>query len=400
MAYRRPGRPTFYAQLRVRKGWRQICLRTPDGQLAKKIEAMWHTLVEDHLAWDVLDHVILGSLPITTLFDHWREAGRNVGALRRLLDDVDLEPLVSDFLAVHKAKVTADTVAHITTHLRELLPAGTPFPRSKATPEILTAALYAPRKDGKSRKPGTRRKVHSDWSVFFAYCTDVRSLFERNPMEKVSRPPTTKPPIRFYELDVVERVVEWQPTDQRKAVFALLYGAGIEVSVVLRLHRSDFNPATKEVRAAGTKAHSRDRVSRIADWAWPIVWSYVKTMTPQTALFDGITRSGVGFWHRQSISLGISKPVGRKDGTRGGSAELVKEALKLDLVCTVHNARDHWAVRSLRSGAPVALVQHQLGHASPTLTLNKYGRFMPSASDRNAWERKATLYETKRREAK
>jgi hypothetical protein len=34
------------------------------------------------------------------------------------------------------------------------------------------------------------------------------------------------------------------------------------------------------------------------------------------------------------------------------------------------------------------------------LTLTKYGRFLPSASDRTKWEEEATKYEQARREAK
>jgi integrase len=43
----------------------------------------------------------------------------------------------------------------------------------------------------------------------------------------------------------------------------------------------------------------------------------------------------------------------------------------------LHCARDHWAVRAARAGTPVAIIQAQLGHGSPMLTLTKYGRFLP-----------------------
>jgi site-specific recombinase XerD len=51
----------------------------------------------------------------------------------------------------------------------------------------------------------------------------------------------------------------------RRALFALLHGTGAEVSVALRLTRADVDPAVKEIRAAGTKTHTRDRMARVAD---------------------------------------------------------------------------------------------------------------------------------------
>lgn len=74
--------------------------------------------------------------------------------------------------------------------------------------------------------------------------------------------------------------------------------------------------------------------------------------------------------------------------------------LKLADKYVVHAARDHWAVRAARAGTPIAVIQNQLGHASPMLTLTKYGRFLPSGADRDRWEQAATDYETERREAK
>jgi integrase len=37
------------------------------------------------------------------------------------------------------------------------------------------------------------------------------------------------------------------------------------------------------------------------------------------------------------------------------------------------NARHHWAVRMLRNGAPIHVVQAQLGHSSAKLTLDTHG---------------------------
>jgi integrase len=56
-------------------------------------------------------------------------------------------------------------------------------------------------------------------------------------------------------------------------------------------------------------------------------------------------------------------------------------------------------VLNLRAGVPVAVVQHQLGHASASMTLNTYGAFLPSAADREHWRGKVTEAEAKRAES-
>jgi integrase len=109
--------------------------------------------------------------------------------------------------------------------------------------------------------------VHSDWSVFFTYCTKARGLFPANPIEDVERPVAKRPPIAFYELEDVKRIVGAGSSAEMRALWALMYGTGIEVSVALTIRRQDFDEKRKEVRARGTKAHSRDRICRVADWA-------------------------------------------------------------------------------------------------------------------------------------
>jgi site-specific recombinase XerD len=73
----------------------------------------------------------------------------------------------------------------------------------------------------------TLRKVHSSWSVFFDYCARLRGIYATNPMRDVPRPKHEKNPIQFCEQDEVERIVDWQPTAERRALFALLYGTAL-----------------------------------------------------------------------------------------------------------------------------------------------------------------------------
>lgn len=387
MVYRRPGRKTWTFQARTETGWKQLGTRTPNKALAGRMETMWETLATEHRAWDLLGPVLAADLSIGRLYDLWTETRHDLAEMRRRLADTNLEPLVAEWHAWHAGRVKADSAAHSLAHVRVLLPEGTPKLATKATALWLTQQLTA--------YPGsqnTRRKVHSSWSGFFDYCTRVRGVYERgkNPMEEVDRPAAVKPPIQFYEQDEAERIVGWQPDATRRALFALLYGGAIEISVALQLTRADFLPERKSVRAAGTKAHRRDRMARLADWAWPIVWAHVRDVVPGARVFpETWDRWTCSDWHRQTVGTGTKDTHGRE--TPG---------LRLSQRLPMKNARHHWAVRMLRAGAKVQDVQQQLGHGSAKETLDTYGRFMVDAEDRDRAEAKATEYEAKRREAK
>jgi len=71
---------------------------------------------------------------------------------------------------------------------------------------------------------------------------------------------------------------------------------------------------------------------------------------------------------------------------------------RLPQVLRLHAARHHWAVTNLRAGVPVAVVQHQLRHASASMALNTYEAFLPSAADREHWRAKVAEAEAKRAE--
>ena len=83
-----------------------------------------------------------------------------------------------------------------------------------------------------------------------------------------------------------------------------------------------------------------------------------------------------------------------------GGARLIQAPLKLGTAYPLRYSRHHRAVRALRAGTPVAVVQRQLGHSSPTVTLDVYGQFLPDAADRTKWEEAATAYDNTKREAK
>ena len=79
---------------------------------------------------------------------------------------------------------------------------------------------------------------------------------------------------------VVARIVDGARSPFR-ALFALLNGAGVEISAAHTCVESDVDPRRREVRARGTKAHTRARVVRVAEWAWPYVEHVANVVLPR-----------------------------------------------------------------------------------------------------------------------
>jgi integrase len=219
--------------------------------------------------------------------------------------------------------------------------------------------------------------VRSEWNGFFKWLRDIRELIEANPLDRVKAPAQPRRPIEFYELDVVERIVGHQPTEDRRALLALLYGTGMEVSTALQLTRADFNPSTTggSIHAKGTKAHNRDRIAYVDDWAWDILWPFAK-LRIQGKLFGVQSRHTVSKWHSETC-----------------------KALGLPDVYPLKNARHHWAATHLRAGYQIQFVQKQLGHATPKETLDVYGRFIPSEADHRRFQSVLVALDKERRSA-
>jgi integrase len=62
------------------------------------------------------------------------------------------------------------------------------------------------------------------------------------------------------------------------------------------------------------------------------------------------------------------------------------EAARLSVDIPLYNVRHAWAVRQVRAGVPIPIVQGQLGHSTAKLTLDTYAKFKPSGDDRRHWQ--------------
>ena len=202
---------------------------------------------------------------------------------------------------------------------------------------------------------------------FATYLVEV-GVLASSPIRDVHAPPPSKPRVVEIPLADVLRIVENAPSPY-PALFALLYGAGVEISAALACIESAVDIDRREVRARGTKAHARDRIVRVAEWAWPFLAKHLETLTPGERLFRGIDRWQAGDAHRvRLIALGL--PHHR-----------------------LHDSRHFYAIRAIRAGTPYELVARQLGHADVAMVAKVYGRFAPRSDERDRWKKIAAAHD-------
>jgi integrase len=329
------------------------------------MERMWEHLAGER-AWDLLNPVINGDMAVGALYDEWVKAGHSLSRLRSASRDVDLADYLEPFLEWYRGSgVKEDTADHVEAHVRWLMKKARPRLASKFTLEMIATLLST-----YPGTPSTRRKVHSSWSVWFDWLARNAIVGEvaLSRMIRVPRPSPTTQPVRFYELVDVLRILEQVPSPEMKALWAFLYGTGAEISPALLLKGSDFDIERKEVRVIGTKTGSRDRICRVSIWAWEYVLAH---------------------WHVQSHGIPSERLWSFSRWHASKAHRIAVRAVKDPEIphYPLYNARHHWAVRYAREGTPIQIIAAQLGHSDPALTLRVYGRFYPSSTDRDRWER-------------
>jgi integrase len=355
-AFKPKGRKVRAVKVLTSSGWKKRTTGTKDPTTARKMQRMVDEL-RDARAFDVLDAIGAKSLSVPATWDLYRVGG--VAAIRTRLADVDLLTKRAGWLAEVRSHASEDTAQHYA-HYLSTFAAGGIMPRSVVTAERLRGFLA-----GLQRSSGTRRKYHAGLSSFFAYCVAVGTL-ERNPLADVKPPAPGKPRDRHLSARDAKRLADAQPSPYRE-LSALLAGSGIEVGVALALRVRDVDVAHREIRARGTKTHNRDRIARVAEWAWEYVQRAIGGKTPDAHVFGTIADR----WAAQDQHTAACKALGITD-------------------YTMRDARHTWAVRMARAGTPIEQISKQLGHKDAAMALKVYGVYTPTQRERDHWEQIAT----------
>lgn len=355
----------YYAKVRRSSGqWVARTCETRDRPLAKRIGRMLDELAHrGKQQWDLVDAVASGQLSLSALFAAY--ASNQLEQLRERMADVDLSPLVEDWLGSLHGRLGADTVQHYRVHVRTFISDDKPFLRSSLTFERLAEWLAKVQ-----RASGTRRKYHAAMTGFCAYLRS-RGIIQQNPMQDVRAPRAGSPRLRYLDHDEVLRIVDALQEPYRTIV-AVIHGTGIELSVVLGLKRRDVDLEREEIRARGTKTKARDRVASIETWAMDLLREHARGFLPNAPLFPGINR-----WTASDKHRGVCSQLGIED-------------------YQLRDSRHTYAVRAIRAGASFEVVAQQLGHADTTMVARVYGRFRPTSEELRGWHAVAAAQDATR----
>ena len=359
----------YYAKVRCSsRKWIGRTCETRNPGIAKAMGRMLDELSHrGKQCWDLLDAVKGGQLSLTTLYQFY--SSNRLEELRDLLSDVDLSPLVDEWLNAQKGRLSPDTIAHYEVHVRSLIPENKPFLRSALTFERLSEWLSKI-----ERSSGTRRKYHAAMTGFCRYLR-ARAVIRHSPMQEVKAPSAGRARTRYLDHADVLRIVDALEEPYRTVV-ALLHGTGIEISAALSLLRRDIDFDRKEIHAHGTKTKTRDRLTTIEPWAIVYLRRHVRELLPNAAVFPGLNRWTVSDKHRA-----VCKALDIED-------------------YQLRDSRHTYAVRAIRAGASYETVAQQLGHADTTMVIRVYGRHKPTRDDLRNWHRIAEVQDSKKKAAK
>lgn len=366
-AFKRGSLTVYQAKVYDRRTeeWVTRTLSTRDSVSSKRMQSMLDILHPmGKRAWEILDAIVDGQFTIPEVYDIYLEEGRDVDRVSVRMQDVDLEPYVAEWLKNPGGKVKpgSDSAKHYEHHVRGLIPKGKPFPLHE-----FTSARVQQHIEELEASPATKRKAGAAISSFAKWLFR-RGILKQKPMRDVELPAAGPPRLNFLETPDAIRLADAQP-GQYRAFSAVLAGSGIEVSVLLAIRPRDVDRKHRSARAPGTKTYTRDRIARIAEWAWPYFEPLLKGKHPDARVFDQIPdRWRAADVHNDAI------------------ASLVEKGHAIFGGYTMRDARHTWAVRAVSSGMPIELVARQMGHVDGTLVLKVYGRFVPKHEERQRWE--------------
>jgi integrase len=295
--------------------------------------------------------------------------------LLELVHDVELEPLIEPWYASLRERVADTTRDYYKQAVIGFIESGrsmrSQFNRLQVQQWVNGSADV---------KGDTIRRRASGLASFATYLRKSTDVLKIDPLYDVDLPPAGDPLCNFIETPEAIVLADAQ-SGYYRLLSGLLAGTGLEVSIAInRIARRDVMRDTREIRAAGTKSYNRDRIVRVADWAWPYVEELIDGRTPNARLLQSIDRYRARKQHHAATIA-------------------LAEQNSIYLGYTMRDARHTWAVRAVRSGMPIEMVSRQLGHKDGVLALRVYGRFSPRSDERAHWEKIATLQDAARIEA-
>jgi integrase/recombinase XerC len=204
-----------------------------------------------------------------------------------------------------------------------------------------------------SPSPASTRRRQAAYRTFFRWCVQLGHRVN-SPAERLASPRSNLPVPRFLDLPEAQTVVE-SPAQggglllRNKAVLELMYGAGLRVSEVAALDKSDVDIDGNLVLVRQGKGR-RERLVPFGPPASSAIRAWLAAApNDNPALFTTVrdNRCTVRTLHR------IARDAGREHGLVGVHPHMLRHS------CATH---------LLGGGADLRSIQEQLGHATLSTT--------------------------------
>jgi integrase len=358
--------------------WADRSTKTTDKELVKAYQQMIDELgPRGKDAQSILDTLITRQYTVPELYKLWLSSGRNVRRLKAKLNDIDVSLELEaweKWLLSRASGISADTAAHYVKHVRAGIPKGKPFLRSQFTSERIQKMLD--KMSGSA--PATVRKAGAAFGSAARFLRK-RGVIKTKVMNEVDLPAPDDPRDLWLETADALRLAEKQDEPYR-TLSALMAGSGIELSAALNIRRRDVDVKNREIQAPGTKNYNRNRVVRVAEWAWPFFEAQLKGLLPDARVFQEIPNRWVA-----------------ADRHRAAIASLVKE-FPIYKGYWLRDARHTYTVRAVKAGTPFEVIAQQLGLKNAIMIHKVYGKYAPRQDERAKWERIAAAQDAERKE--
>jgi integrase len=180
--------------------------------------------------------------------------------------------------------------------------------------------------------------------------------------------------MRFLSAEELERLAQAMPTDRDRILALLLGWCGLRFGEAAALRVEDADPLRRRMRVRRSVTEVRGRIEV----------GEPKSHAARSVPMPAVVAQAVGGYRSGSDLLFPDERVGYLRVTNWHRRTFAPAAIDAGLApapLRVHDLRHSAASLMIRSGASVKAVKAALGHATATMTLDRYGHLFPDELD-------------------
>lgn len=182
----------------------------------------------------------------------------------------------------------------------------------------------------------------------------IRCFYEALQPDRVIRIKTVRPPVILPEVlspEEVKRLLKAAKSLKYKAIFTLMYSAGLRIGECVHLKVTDIDRSRMLIIVHQGKGR-KDRTTILSPYALKLLETYYRQYRPTTWLFQGFPKTKP--MHIRSVQTVFRQAV----KTAGITRKIIP-----------HTLRHSFATHLLEQGCPLPAIQNFLGHVRISTTV-------------------------------